>query len=157
MNCRRYLWLTIIFPSAMSLSTFHRTSAPYPWSIGMPHVSPAGQSEFRLHGIPVVTLQRFGTGSPPSRFQSFFAGSPSGVTVIAGGFWDESTVRTAAFHVPKTAWGGIGVPPDCQSPALLFASLVMSVMKSEGNIGRSHLSGKPEHDDVSVPAWSPFK
>ena len=79
------------------------------------------------------------------------------MTVTAVGELVLSTVLTAAFHVPKTALGGRGVPPDCQSPALLVGSVVMSVMKSAGNIGRSHRSGYPAHVDVSVPAWSPSR
>ncbi len=82
-----------------------------------------------------------GAGSPLPRFQLFFAGLTSGMTVVSGCDFVRSTVRTAPFHVPKTAWGGSGVPPDCQSPALLFGFVVRSVMKSAGNIGRSHRSG----------------
>src|SRR5881296_2503703 len=86
-----------------------------------------------------------------------------------GGVFVLSSVRTAPFHVPKTAFGGIGVAsgaaapvcgsitPDCQSPALLVGSVVMSVMKSAGNSGRSHRSGNPAHVHVSVPAWSPSR
>src|SRR2546422_9976260 len=108
----------IICPAAARSSTFQRTSAPYPW------------------------LRRpEGAGSPPSRFHPFFAGSLSGVTVIAAADFVLSTVRTAAFHVPKTAWGGIGVQPCCQSPAVLFGAELMSVMKGAGNIGRAHRAG----------------
>src|SRR5438093_12655617 len=108
----------IIRPAATRSSTFQRTSAPYPW-----------------------LCRPEGAGSPAPRFQPFFAGSPSGVTVITGDEPVLLTVRTAAFHVPKTAWGGIGVPPCCQSPAVLLGSELMAVMKGAGNIGRSHRSG----------------
>ena len=77
---------------------------------------------------------------PPARLQLFFAGSASGVIVTVGGVTVVSTVRTAAFHEPKTAFGEIGRPPCCQSPALLFGSVLMSVTNSDGHIGRSEAS-----------------
>jgi len=82
----------------------------------------------------------------------FFVGSRSGVTVICGGVLVASTVRTAPFHVPNTASGAIGVPPNCQSPARLLGSSVMSVMKSAGNSGPIAQIGNPAHEEVSVPA-----
>src|SRR5881628_3652855 len=52
----------------------------------------------------------------------------------------------AAFHVPKTPLGLLGVPPNCQSwhldgigsaaVQMTSGSAVMSVMKSAGKIGR---------------------
>src|SRR5262245_17646415 len=109
-----------MIPAAMRSATFHRASAPYPW--------------FTVPG---------GTGSPEPRFQLFLAGSASGVTVTVGGLTIRFTVRTAPFQVPKRALGAMGVPPYCQSLLRLLGSLVMSVMNSDGHIGRS---------DKSVPA-----
>src|SRR2546429_1616309 len=91
----------------------HRTSAPYPW-----FTRPAG------------------AGSPAPRLQLFLAGSASIVTVTTGDDFVLSTVRTAAFQEPNTPWGGTGVPPNCQSPARLFGSNVVSLMNSAGKIGR---------------------
>ena len=57
-------------------------------------------------------------------------------------------VAVAAFHVPKTAVGGMPVPPNCQSPAsglVLPGGTLKSVMNSDGNIGRPA---------VSVPNWA---
>src|SRR5439155_746381 len=82
-----------------------------------------------------------------------------GVIVTSGGTLVLSTVRTAAFQVPKTALGGMPVLPShsgdgnkgpiCQSQALLSSfGWVMSVMNSAGHIGRP--SG-------SVPAKSPVR
>src|SRR2546426_12161381 len=97
-------------PAATRASTLQRASAPYPWFV-----------------VPG------GTASPPSRSQLFLAGSTSGVTVTSGGECVLSTTRTAAFHVPNTAFGGIAVwplhslrklGPDCQSQALLSGSEV---------------------------------
>src|SRR5947209_1825863 len=76
------------------------------------------------------------------------AGSASIVTVTAGGILVLSTVRTAAFKVPKTACGGIARPPNCQSPVLLAGLVVVSVRKSAGNRGRA---------ERSVPARSPTR
>src|SRR5204863_130238 len=98
-----------MMPWAIRSAMFQRASAPYP-----SFDNPAGGA------------------SPPSKSQSFLAGSSSGVTVIFGGLEVLSTVLTAPFQVPNTAWGGIGVPPDCQSLARLFGSEVMSVINSAG-------------------------
>src|SRR6266404_8821827 len=107
-------------PLVMRSSTSHSTSAPYPSSSGRTQVWPAGQSAFVVQVSPTVVLQCLGTGSLPApRFQSFLAGSASCVTVITAGVFVLSTVRIAPFQVPKTALGGIAMPPDCQSPALL--------------------------------------
>ena len=97
--------------------TFQRASVPKPWL-----ASPVG-------GVV-----------PPARLQLFFAGSASGVMVTVAGDTVLSTVRTAAFQLPNTAFGAIGRPPCCQSPALLFGSALMSVTKSTGHIGRSDAS-----------------
>jgi len=67
------------------------------------------------------------------------------VTVTTFGVLVWSIVLVAAFHVPKTASGGMPVPPYCQSPAswLVFpGGTSKSVMYSDGYIGRP---------DVSVP------
>src|SRR5438876_7610815 len=86
-----------------------------------------------------------------------------------GGLILMTSVLNATFHVPKSPFGGIGEDsgtaapvcglntPDCQSPALLVGSLVMFVMKSAGNSGRSHRSGNPVHVEVSVPAKTPSR
>jgi hypothetical protein len=71
--------------------------------------------------------------------------------VIVAGDLVLSTVRTAAFHVPKTSSGAIGVPLYCQSPARLFGALVISVMNNEGRIGRPQSCALPQVF-VSVPA-----
>jgi hypothetical protein len=42
----------------------------------------------------------------------------------------------ANFQVPQTFVGKYGVPPYCQSPALLVGLFVMSVMNKQGAIGR---------------------
>src|SRR5262252_2697369 len=105
-------------------ATFQRASAPYP-SLDRP-----------VGGVL----------APVPRLQLFLVGSASGVIVTVAGETVLSTVRTADFQVPKTALGVIGRPPCCQSPALLFGSLLMSVTNSDGHIGRS---------DASRPLWSP--
>ena len=70
---------------------------------------------------------------PGPRFQLFVVGSASGVTVTVVGFVVLSTVLTAPFHVPKTASGGIPMPPYCQSPASGFPGFaVTSVMYIAG-------------------------
>ncbi len=49
---------------------------------------------------------------------------------------EKSTVRTAPFQVPYSAFGGMAlVPPICQSPELSFRLFVMSVMNSAGQMG----------------------
>jgi hypothetical protein len=65
------------------------------------------------------------------------AGSASGVIVTVLGETVVSTVRTAAFQVPYTAFGPVGRPPCCQSPARLVGLEDTSVMNSDGHIGRS--------------------
>src|SRR5437667_585108 len=92
--------------------------------------------------VPKPSFERpvGGVLAPVPRLQLFLAGSASGVIVTVGGEVVSSTVRTAAFQVPKTAFGVIGRPPCCQSPALLFGFVVMSVTNSEGHIGRSDAS-----------------
>src|SRR5579871_4215668 len=95
--------------------TFQRASAPYP-SLA----SPAG-----------------GVSAPAPSVQLFFIGSASGVMVTALGLLVLSTVRTAAFQLPKMALGAVGTPPICQSPDRLVESVLMSVMNSEGHIGRN--------------------
>src|SRR5437667_10785862 len=83
--------------------------------------------------------------------QLFLAGSASGVTVTLAGMAVLSTVRTAAFQVPHTMFGGIPVPPCCQSPARLEAPLtVRSVMNRAGH------SGRPPPAATSLPVWSPL-
>src|SRR5438067_882829 len=87
-----------------------------------------------------------GTHVAPSRFQLFTGGSASGVTVVV--LVVLSNALTAAFHVPKTALGGMPVPPNCQSPArglLEPGNVSKSVMNSAGNIGRP---------DGSTPPWA---
>jgi hypothetical protein len=68
------------------------------------------------------------------------------VTVIVPLIWLIDLV--APFHVPKTAVGGMPVPPYCQSPARGLVEpggRSKSVMYSDGNMGRP---------DVSVPPWA---
>src|SRR6185312_14865124 len=105
-TCRRYEW-----PG--SSCTFQRASAPYP-SLARP----AG-------GV-----------SPPESIQLFLVGSASGVMVTTLGVLVLSTVRTAAFQVPKIALGAVGTPPICQSPDRFVGSVLISVTKSEGHMGR---------------------
>src|SRR6266567_3585279 len=110
MNTIRYVWPGIS-PSSL---IFHAHSAPYPWFVSAAN-PPGGVSE-----MPA---------------QLFLAGSASGVTVTLAGMTVLSTVRTAAFQVPHTMFGGIPDPPCCQSPARLEAPLtVRSVMNRAGHI-----------------------
>src|SRR5438128_8552929 len=110
--------------------TFQAHSAPYPWFVRAAN-PPGGVSE-----MPA---------------QLFLAGSASGVTVTLAGMTVLSTVRTAAFQIPHTMFGGIPDPPCCQSPARLEVPLtVTSVMNRAGH------SGRPPPAATSLPVWSPL-
>ena len=98
-----------------------------------------------------------GTGSAPGpRFQLFVGGSASGVTVITAGVLVWSTNLVAAFHVPKTASGGIPVPPNCQSPASWLVEpggTSKSVMYSDGYMGRPDVSVPPSVSDAPTSGF----
>ncbi len=64
---------------------------------------------------------------PVPSTQLFFAGSASGVVARVTVVPLTVTVTTAPFHTPQTAVGAMPVPKFCQSPEVLFWSLVMSV------------------------------
>src|SRR5262249_40363874 len=79
---------------------------------------PGGSVRFQRASAPKPAFARpLGGTSPSARFQLFFAGSGSGVIDTLLGVTVLSTVRTAPFQVPNTAFGPMGRPPCCQSPA----------------------------------------
>src|SRR5215468_9479840 len=86
----------------------------------------------------------------PTAGQTFLEGSPAVVMV--------DPLMVAPFQVPQIEVGGIGVgatAPHCQSPAVEFGSVVMSVTNSEGTSGRPAGSVAPAQPVSRVPVLQP--